>query len=123
MLDREAVLEQFKQAEAPAILVSPSMGTGVSLDYDLARYAIIAKMPFPDQGDKLVAKRLQTGGKKVWYQYATAAELVQSSGRIVRADDDWGITYILDANFGWFMKGNKHLFPQWWMDAVEARSL
>lgn len=119
--NREEVLAQFKRAAPPAILVSPSMGTGVSLDDDLARYAIVAKLPFPDQSDKVVSGRLSSDGKTEWYSYATAAEMIQSTGRIVRSPSDWGSTYILDANFGWFLKQNKNLFPQWWLDAVEIK--
>lgn len=121
--DREQILELFKKAAAPAVLISPSMGTGVSLEEDLARYAIIAKMPFPDQGDKVIARRMDSKDVANWYAYATVQELVQSTGRIVRSETDWGVTYILDTNFQWFARKYRSLFPDWWMDSVEIKKL
>jgi len=41
----------------------------------------------------------------------------------VRHETDWGVSYILDSNFKWILKYNRHLFPQWFMDAVHYRTM
>lgn len=123
--DRLAALELF-QSGSRNCLVSPSMGTGVDLPYDELRYQIIAKLPFPDRGDPQIQRRLSVGaygeddstlGNR-WYNWATACALVQAYGRAMRAEDDHGITYLLDANWSWWYKQNKNLIPKWVQDAI-----
>ena len=41
------MLKLHFESDEPTVIVSPSMGTGVSFDNDRARFQIIAKIPYP----------------------------------------------------------------------------
>ncbi len=112
--------EQGRRAKAEPnqakIFVAPSMDTGVDFPYDEARWQIIAKVPFPDLSDPQVA--LRKAKDPQWYNHQTAAGIVQTAGRAVRALDDFAVTHIIDANFNWFYRANANLFPAWFKAAV-----
>jgi ATP-dependent DNA helicase DinG len=118
---KDDIFSKFKSSKSPLVMISPSMDRGVDLVYDLARFQIIVKTPFADISDKQIAARLFSGeyGKQ-WYYWMTACSLVQMSGRIVRAEDDSGVTYIIDEQFGRFFGQNTQLFPGWWKEALEV---
>ena len=101
------------------VLVSPSYGRGISLDGDLGRFVIVAKVPYPDLGDKQIAARLY-GAKdgKSWYATKTVRELVQATGRAVRSVDDWASMYVLDGKFDNLYSEWQWIFPAWWREAL-----
>lgn len=103
-----------------AVLVAPSMSRGVSFSYDKCDVIIIVKIPYLSLGDKQVSARLYTLGGQLWYTVSAIRELVQMTGRGMRAADDRCATYILDSSFIDMLNrhGNKRLFPKWWRDAV-----
>lgn len=37
-----------------------------------------------------------------------------------RTKQDWAITYVLDSAFGYFLKKNRSLSPDWYMQAVKG---
>lgn len=115
-------IEQFKRAKAPCVLVSPVLSTGYDFPYDQAEYQILVKMPFPVSTDKIVQARTRHNEK--YKDIITATELIQMAGRIVRADDDTGETFILDSDFQWWFFnrkfGNKVLCPRWFIEAVRT---
>lgn len=119
---RAKALETFKKSNYPAILISPSMDRGVDLPYDEARWSIVCKVPFPDLSDKQVSARLYSGsfGRR-WYSWMAATSIIQMTGRIVRAKDDFGISYILDKQFENFYGHNSNLFYSWWSEALEFK--
>ena len=128
--DRLRVLEEFKASTQPKALVSPSMTTGVDLPYDQARWQIIMKLPFPNKGDERIARRMKEGPDGLpnpkgqgWYSWKSACEFVQSCGRVVRAPDDRGATYVLDSNTKWFIPSVRHMLPDWFMAAVRTEYL
>lgn len=48
---------------------------------------------------------------------------MQAYGRVVRAEDDYGVTYIIDESFGHLFR-YKSQFPKYFVEAVkEIRSL
>ena len=104
-----------------AVLVSPSVMTGLDGRFEKARFQIIAKVPFENQGDTAVKERLEVD--KDWYAYQTAFNLQQAAGRVMRDEADYGETWILDAHFGWFYKQYKDLFSPWFKEAVKDRKL
>ncbi|MBA7562027.1 ATP-dependent DNA helicase DinG [subsurface metagenome] len=119
-LDRQSQLSHFMGSSKPLVLLSPSMERGIDLPYDLCRFVIIAKMPFPYLGDPQVSARLyrsKSSGQQ-WYNAATARRLVQSTGRAMRSADDFCISYILDSAFGEFYQKNSSMFPRWWREAL-----
>jgi len=69
--------------------------------------------------DPYVKTRMQLD--KDWYRLQTALTLVQSLGRSIRSADDHATSYILDGDFGFFMKDAESILPQWWLDSIEVR--
>lgn len=121
-LDARSVIEQFKSSwglrrEAPArVLVSPSVTTGYDFADDAARWQIIVKLPILDTRAKVMKARCK---EDVEYgPYHTATTIMQATGRVVRSEQDYGETFIIDDNIVWFIRrwGQK-LFAQWWLDA------
>lgn len=146
--NREYMLEYFRKTPG-CVLLTPSMHTGVDLPYDLLRWQVITKIPFPDLRDAQIKAAMKEvpcpayegelhaddcpvcRGKGVItdrrgqlaYNYQTVATLVQTYGRIVRAIDDYGRTYLLDGNYsGWFRPAMKDLLPTFFTEAVKAWS-
>jgi ATP-dependent DNA helicase DinG len=102
-----------------AVLVAPSLERGVDFRDDLCRCQIICKVPYPSLGDRQVSRRFHSGRDgRAWYYTQTARALVQMAGRGVRTENDWCHTYILDAEFGSFLRRNRQLLPAWWRDAL-----
>lgn len=117
--ERQVVLERFKQVPGTVAIV-PSWDRGVDLPDELCRVIVVAKVPYPYLGDKQVSARLHSRGGQGWYAMQTVRTLVQMTGRGMRHEDDWCITYILDEQFQtnvW--KKSKAFLPSWWRDALE----
>ena len=72
---------------------------GLDLKDDLARYQILAKVPFPFIGDKRVYERLINRGENDWFNLQAVEDICQAFGRAVRTDTDWATFYILDESF------------------------
>jgi hypothetical protein len=109
---------RFKEADAPRVLVSPSVVTGYDFPGEEVRYQIIGKVPFPDNR-ALVMKARQ----KVYPDYGcylAVKQLIQASGRIVRTPGDWGDTFIIDSHFAWVVSKYKAILPKWWLNAVKT---
>ncbi len=102
-----------------SVLVSPSVTTGLDGKFELARFQIIAKLPFENQGEQAVADRLDDDAR--WYSYQCAFHIQQAAGRVMRDEMDYGETWILDANFDWFFNQNKNLFSDWFIEALSTR--
>jgi ATP-dependent DNA helicase DinG len=114
---REAVLNSFRQSE-DSILLSPSMTTGVDLPYDQLRWQVIAKLPFADRSDPVLMAQAETElGKKLSLQ-DTAVTLCQAYGRIMRSEDDYGSTHLLDKNWDWARWAMKTMIPSWFTEAM-----
>lgn len=96
------------------------MDRGVDLPGDLCRVIVVAKIPFPNLGDKRTNARLyRTKDGEFWYAVNTVRSLVQMPGRAVRSADDWAVTYILDHQFTTIVWAkSKRLLPGWWKAAV-----
>ena len=74
-------------------------------------------------GDKQVAARAHSRGGDLWYAVETIATLMQMTGRGVRSEDDYCVTYVLDEALSARPSSNpslwgkiKKLAPQWWID-------
>ena len=100
------------------ILLAPSFDRGIDLYDDRCRVQIIAKAPFPYLGDKQVSKRMHSPGGQLWYVVETIRSIVQATGRVMRSEDDWAATYILDGSVWRLLNENGQLFPAWWREAV-----
>jgi Rad3-related DNA helicase len=105
---REERIAAYRATEG-AVLVSAGLERGYDFKYDDCRVCIIAKTPFPYFGDPVVTARVHGHGPvgQAWADMTTARAATQMVGRGMRAEDDWLVTYILDAAFRPFLKGYK----------------
>lgn len=117
---KAAVLQEFKDSrpEDGAVLVASGLYEGVDLPYDAARWQLIAKVPYLSLNDPTI--KLKQQHDPHWYAWETIKRLLQAYGRIVRAPDDYGVTYIMDTAFGSLFKLHKTKFPQFVRDALEG---
>jgi ATP-dependent DNA helicase DinG len=101
-----------------SVLLTPTMWEGVDLRDDLCRFIIIAKTPYPSLADKRT--KVKAERDKNWYYSVTLMRLIQGCGRGVRHDKDYCITYILDSNATWLIKGKmkQNAVPRWFKDAL-----
>jgi len=100
-----------------SIIIAPAMHEGLDLKYDLARFQIICKVPYQSfVNNPQLEARMKLS--KSYYDYLTSLKLIQSYGRIVRSETDWGITYILDQDFQRFKNMASHMLPEWFKDAI-----
>lgn len=113
---KQDVLDWFANSTEPRVLMSPSITEGLDLRGDAGRFNVIAKVPYPALGDPWVQGRKEE--IPGWYDWRTALSLAQASGRTTRSEDDWSTTIILDQSFGPLFDGGRHLFPQWFSEAV-----
>lgn len=116
-INREALLEAHKKASGPTVIVSPSMTEGVDLKDDLSRFQIFCKIPFPSLADEVIKKKSERDDR--YYPYVTAQSIVQATGRSVRNETDWAVTYILDSCIEDFLRRNRHLFPKSFRDSFQ----
>lgn len=116
--DIHATVSQHVNSGGPTVLVSPAMSEGVDLSDDLSRFQILVKVPYKNLGDPIVRARMRR--VQGWYDCGAARGMVQAAGRSIRSEDDYAVTYILDACFMSFMRRSGTLFPQWFIDALQA---
>lgn len=112
----EDLFKLHKRTDQDTVLLSPSMTTGIDLADDLSRFQIIVKLPFLSLGEPRVEKKSKMSS--YWYENAMWLEVLQSSGRSTRNEDDHSITYILDSSFRYFYDKNRQYLPQWFTKRV-----
>lgn len=119
---REALVALFSEEGNNFVIVTPSLSTGFDLPY-LIGFQIIAKVPFSDLGDPLVKARREYElpddnkfGKKT-YDDDAQNQVIQACGRAVRAPDDMGVSYILDAN--WWGLYKRSYSPEYFRESVQ----
>lgn len=114
----ETITRYLSEQHIRRVLISPSLTEGLDLKHDLGRFAIFAKLPYPYMGDRWVKKRKDMS--ESWYVRQMLIGVIQGSGRVVRSEDDWGVTYILDSCWDDIMKRYHHLIPKWWLKALKC---
>lgn len=107
------VVERYKRADPPAVLVSPSMVEGFDFPYELCRYIIICKLPFSDGRDPVEKARRKSD--KEWSNYCTSLNLIQTSGRGMRAEDDMCEIFVIDDHWVWYRRAVE--WPKWFREA------
>ena len=115
--NKDEMLKFHFDSPEPTVMVSPSMGTGVSFDNDYARFQIIAKVPYPSLGSQ--KNKMRQSNNPEWYSWKTVSGLVQMTGRAVRSDMDYADTIVLDGGFGDVMKHSSQFIPEWIQDAIK----
>ena len=115
-VSNEKILELHKESKDNTILVSPSLGTGISLDDDLGRFQIILKAPFLPLSSKRIKKIFDKNPN--YYTMKMMNSLIQMCGRCTRSIDDHSVTYILDGNAVNSVIQNKHLLPKSFLERL-----
>jgi ATP-dependent DNA helicase DinG len=110
-------LKQHYTSNKPTVLLSPSMGTGIDLKKDRARFQICLKVPYPSLGDLKNKRRMKD--KPEWYQWVTVSKFIQMYGRAVRSKDDNAHFIMLDGNFSNLLRYSSQYFPQWIQKAIK----
>lgn len=114
MTRNEEILEEHISSDQPTVLVSPSLGLGVDLKGDLARFQIIIKAAYLPLGDDRVKKMFDQD--KQWYTNKMLSNFIQQCGRGIRNQDDHCVTYVLDANIYDAIIRNKSKLPKYFLD-------
>lgn len=114
--DKSAMLRAH-EGRADSVLLASGFHEGVDLKDDLARFQMIAKIPWPGTEDKFVKARMEIDGSYLGFQ--AALKLCQSYGRGVRHDKDYCVTYVLDSGFDGFLSRCAWLLPKWFVAAVQ----
>jgi Rad3-related DNA helicase len=117
--EREEALERHRQTPE-GVLIGPSIGRGTDCKYDLARFNIMAKIPYPYLGDEQVSARFHSPGGSLWYALETVGMIEQIFGRAMRAEDDWMQGYITDSGWSQFYSKHRHLFKAAFREAIRT---
>lgn len=71
-------------------------GTGIDLRGDIARFAIVAGVPFSNPGDRFDAIRMSTDSGRRYSIWLAHSATQQACGRVVRGEKDENANYILN---------------------------
>ncbi|KKM26306.1 hypothetical protein LCGC14_1586080 [marine sediment metagenome] len=111
---RADTIDLYRRGPPGTWLIHYSVGEGEDFRDDLCRIQLVAKVPYPDLGDRLTKLRSDEPGLgKKMYAAMTLNKLAQTAGRIMRHDKDYGETIILDENFKRLWTWNGQLAPSW----------
>ena len=116
--DRDAQLESWKARDDASVFVAVKMEEALDLKGDLARWQVLCKAPFLNTGDSRVAYRLEEG-QWAWYYRSALRTVIQACGRVVRAPDDYGATYVADSSLLDLFDRAKSDIPPWFGEQVE----
>lgn len=118
-IEKSEILAHHKVTPG-SILIGAGLEEGLDLPNDAGRFAILVKVPYPQEG--LFISRLR---KEYPEQYVNdiLTKIVQACGRVVRHEKDFGTCYLLDGNFFNYFKKQKHLLPQWFVSALRTSPL
>jgi Rad3-related DNA helicase len=115
--NKDEVLKMHFDSDEPTVIVSPSMGTGVSFDDDRARFQIIAKVPYPSLASQ--KNKLRQKNNPDWYSWKTVSGIIQMTGRTVRSKEDYADTIIIDGSFGDVIRFSSQFLPNWVQGAIK----
>jgi len=117
--NRDAALASWKREESNAVFVSVKMEEALDLHGDLCRWQVICKAPYPNTRDSRVARRLEDD-QWGWYYRTALRTVIQAAGRVVRAPDDYGATYLADSSLLDLFERARHDMPDWFAEQVDA---
>lgn len=104
-------LDYFLNESKPnSVFISPVCQQGVDLKDDRARFQIIVRIPYLNSSDPLVKAMLEEKNF-TWYNYKALIAFGQMLGRVMRSDNDHGVTILLDSRFKGFINRNKKFLP------------
>ena len=117
--DVTVVVDRFKRADPPKVLVSPTVTTGwdfpmIESGHGKPQYIIVGKVPWPDTKDLVLQARHEDD--KDWSSYLAMETLIQETGRCSRGFDDKCEIFVIDDNITWYLWNFKHFAPKWFME-------
>jgi Rad3-related DNA helicase len=115
---RDAELERWKESDDPEVFVAVKMEEALDLKYELGRWQVLCKAPFLNTNDSRVAARL-ADGQWAWYYRTALRTVIQGCGRVVRAPDDHGATYVADTSILDLFDRARTDMPPWFRDQVD----
>ena len=118
---RDGALSAWKRSDNPDVFLSVKMEEALDLEGDLCRWQVICKAPYPNTNDSRVARRLDDG-QWGWYYRTALRTVIQACGRVVRAPDDYGATYVADSSLLDLFDRASHDMPPWFADQVDRMS-
>ena len=120
--DRDAALETWMAADDPDIFLSVKMEEALDLGGELCRWQVLCKAPYLNTNDSRVARRLDEG-QWAWYRRTALRTVIQACGRVVRAPDDYGATYLADSSLCDLFDRTRGEMPAWFRDQVDRVSV
>jgi hypothetical protein len=94
------------------------MEEALDLEGDLCRWQLLCKAPYPNTRDSRVAARLEDD-QWGWYYRTALRTVIQACGRVVRAPDDHGATYLGDSSLLDLFERARHDMPDWFAEQVD----
>lgn len=116
--DKGEVYQAFRESppELGKVLIASGMYEGVDLKEDIARWQVIAKVPWPSLAEPAI--RFKSEINPDWYAWETVKQVLQATGRVCRTPTDYGITYIWDSTFYRLYEEYKEMFPEYYQESV-----
>ena len=118
---RDAELGAWKRTDEPDVFLSVTMEEALDLAGEACRWQLLCKAPYPNTQDSRVAARLDDG-QWGWYYRAALRTVIQACGRVVRAPDDHGATYLGDASLLDLFERARGDTPDWFRDQIDRMS-
>jgi Rad3-related DNA helicase len=115
-LDDLKELPKLLENHSGKILLTPSATEGLDFNNNSLSCSIIFKIPYKYLGDDLIKAKVEYS--KQWYDLAAMVDIIQSSGRGVRDENDVSPTYILDPSFGRLLRSTRAELPVWFLDSI-----
>ncbi len=106
--EKRQMLDMMKATKGK-IIMGPSILEGLDLKDEFSRFQIFAKVPYLSLNDRFVKTKMTINPG--WYRWKAIINILQGTGRSVRNEDDWAITYILDGSLGDLIHNNRRSFP------------
>ena len=118
---RDGALSAWKRSDNPDVFLSVKMEEALDLEGDLCRWQVLCKAPYPNTRDSRVARRLEDD-QWGWYYRTALRTVIQACGRVVRAPDDYGATYLADSSLLDLFDRADHDMPDWFRAQVDRLS-
>jgi len=118
--DTAAVVRRFRDASAPAVLVSPAITSGWDFPHDDCQYIIVGKVPYPDTRTGVTQARHATD--KDWTSHLAMQTLIQVAGRGTRSESDQCEVLIVDDSWKWWWPKYRDFAPLWFQARVTPSS-
>jgi ATP-dependent DNA helicase DinG len=108
-------LQEFYNSAEPKVFLSPVCSQGVDFKHDRARFQIVLRVPYLNTSDEFVNYKVKNDFQ--WYNFQALLTFGQQIGRINRAEDDFGATFLMDSRFNKFIANNSTKLPKWLKDS------